>query len=81
VSPTACAAPSSLAAVVAALAAVAVLPAVNSLDSMLMGIDASFSGVLSSFMIDVADVEHVDEPVAVDATLSRVCGDARLCRA
>ena len=81
VSPTACAASSSLAAVVAALAAVAVLPAVNSLDSMLMGIDASFSGVLSSFMIDVADVEDVDESVAVDATLSRACGDARLCRA
>jgi hypothetical protein len=48
VSPTAFAAPSSLAAVVAPLAAVAVLPAVNSLDSMLMGIDASFSGVLST---------------------------------
>jgi hypothetical protein len=31
-------------------------------------------------MIDVADVEDV-EPVAVDATLSRACGDARLCRA
>ena len=81
VSPTAFAAPSSLAAVVAALAAVAVLPAVNSLDIMLMGIDANFSGVLSSFMIDVADVEDVDESVAVDATLSRACGDARLCRA
>ena len=81
VSPTACAAPSSSAAVVAALAALAVLPAVNSLDSMLMGIDASFSGVLSSFMIDVADVEDVDESVAVVATLSSACGDARLCRA
>jgi len=81
VSPTAFAAPSSLAAVVAALAAVAVLTAVNSLDSMLIGIDASFSGVLSSFMIDVADVEDVDGSVAVAATLSRACGDARLCRA
>jgi len=57
------------------------VPAVNSLDSMLMGIDAGFSGVLSSFMIDVADVEEVDEPVAVDATVSAACGDARLCRA
>src|SRR3984893_11058223 len=81
VSPTACAAPSSLAAVVAALAAVGVLPAVNSLDSMLMGIDASLSGVLSSFMTDVGDVEDVDESVAVDATPSRACGDARHCRA
>ena len=58
-SPTACAAPNSLAAVVAALAAVAVLPAVNNLDSMLIGIDASLSGVLSSFSIDIADVEDV----------------------
>jgi hypothetical protein len=32
-------------------------------------------------MIDVADVEDVDVPVAVDATPSRACGDARLCRA
>jgi hypothetical protein len=31
-------------------------------------------------MIDVADVEDVDESVAVVATLSRACGDARLCR-
>ncbi len=64
-SPTAWAAPNSLAAVVAALAAVAVLPAVNSLDSMLIGIDANFSGVLSSFISEVADVEDVDESVAV----------------
>jgi hypothetical protein len=78
-SPTAWAAPNSLAAVVAALAAVAVLPAVNSLDSMLIGIDASFSGVLSSFINELADVEDVDESVAV-ATLSRACGDARVCR-
>ena len=47
---------------------------------MLIGIDASFSGVLSSVSIDVADVEE-DVPVAVDATLSRPCGDARLCNA
>lgn len=53
-SPTAWAAPNSLAAVVAALAAVAVLPAVKSLDSMLIGVDANFSGVLSSFSIDIA---------------------------
>jgi hypothetical protein len=79
-SPTAWAAPNSLAAVVAALAAVAVLPAVNSLDSMLIGIDASFSGVLSSFSIDVADVEE-DVAVAVHVTLSRPCGDARPCNA
>lgn len=81
-SPTACAAPNSLAAVVAALAAVAVLPAVNNLDSMLIGIDASLSGVLSSFSIDIADVEDVVvEPVVVEATVSRLCGDARLCKA
>ncbi|MGA9492443.1 MAG: hypothetical protein WBV80_19635 [Mycobacterium sp.] len=82
-SPTPCAAPNSLAAVVAALAAVAVLPAVNNLDNMLIGIDASLSGVLSSFSIDIADVEDddVEVPVAAEAMLSRVCGVARLCRA
>lgn len=79
-SPTEWAAPSSLAAVVAALAAVAVLPAVNSLDSMLIGIDANLMGVLRSFSIDIADVEE-DEPVADDVMLSRPCGDARLCNA
>ncbi len=63
------------------LGAVAVLPAVNSLDSMLIGIDANFIGMLSSLSNEVADVEDVEESVAVEATPSRACGDARVCRA
>jgi hypothetical protein len=77
------AAPSSLAAVVAALAAVAVLPAVNSLDSMLIGIDANFIGVLSSLSNDIVADEDNDDvvSVAVDATAVKLCGDERLCNA
>lgn len=77
------AAPNSLAAVLAARAAVAVLPVVKSLESMLIGIVAIRSGVLSSFSIDSDDVEddEPDESVAVDARLARPCGEERLCRA
>jgi hypothetical protein len=75
------AAPSSLAAVVAALAAVAVLPAVKSLDSMLIGIVAIRSGVLSSLSSDIDDDDEDDVSVAVDARPLRACGDDRLCRA
>src|SRR6201996_969742 len=74
------AAPNSLAAVVAALAAVAVLPAVNSLDSMDIGIDANFIGVLSSLSSDIED-EDDEVSVAVEASPLSVCGDERLCRA
>lgn len=75
--------PNSLAAVVAALAAVAVLPAVNSLDIMLIGIDANFIGVLSSLSSDVAELEdeEPDESVAVVVTPLRACADERPCRA
>ena len=75
--------PNSLAAVLTARAAVAVLPVVKSLESMLIGIIAIRSGVLSSFSIDNEDVEddEPDEPVAVEARAPRVCGDERLCRA
>jgi hypothetical protein len=81
--PTDLATPNSFAAVLTARAAVALLPVVKSLDSMLIGVVAICSGVLSSFSIDIADVEDDDddEPVAEDATLSRPCGDARLCKA
>ena len=76
------AAPSSLAAVVAALAAVAVLPAVNSLDSMLIGIDASLIGVLSSLSNDIEDDDDDDVvSVAVDVRALNACGDDRLCNA
>ena len=74
-----------MAAVVAAFAAVAVLPAVNSLDSMLIGIDANFIGVLSSLSICVNDMPEEDDdvevPVAVSVRLLRACGDDRLCSA
>ena len=75
--------PNSLAAVLTARAAVAVLPVVKSLESMLIGIIAIRSGVLSSFSIDNEDVEddEPDDPVAVEARAPRVCGDERLCRA
>jgi hypothetical protein len=81
--PTDFATPNSFAAVLTARAAVAVLPVVKSSDGMLIGVVAIRSGVLSSFSIDIADVEDDDddEPVAEDATLSRPCGDARLCKA
>lgn len=75
------AAPSSLAAVVAAFAAVAVLPAVNSLDSMLIGIVAIRNGVLSSLSSDIDDDDEDDVSVAVVARPLRACGDDRLCRA
>lgn len=75
------AAPSSLAAVVAAFAAVAVLPAVNSLDSMLIGIVASRSGVLSSLSSDIDEDDEDDVSVAVAVRPVRACGDERLCRA
>lgn len=74
-------APSSLAAVVAALAAVAVLPAVNSLDSMLIGIDANFIGVLSSLSNAVEDDDDDVVSVAVEATALRLWGEERLCNA
>lgn len=79
--PADCAAPISLAAVVAARAAVAVLPAVNSLESMLIGIVAIRSGVLRLFSIDSdEDDEEEDVSVAVDAAAAKLWGDARLCR-
>ncbi len=77
------AAPSSLAAVVAALAAVASTAGGEQLGQHAHGhVDASLSGVLSSFMIDVADVEDVDEDRSPwTQRCPRACGDARLCRA
>ena len=73
--------PNSLAAVVAALAAVAVLPAVNSLDSMLIGIVAIRSGVLSSLSSDIDDDDEDEVSVEVVARALRAWGDDRLCRA
>ncbi|MGA7135193.1 MAG: hypothetical protein WBZ15_23135 [Mycobacterium sp.] len=48
----------------------------KSLESMLIGVVAIRSGVLSSFSIDRADVEddEDDESVAEDARLSKPCG-------
>ena len=54
------------------MAAVAVLPAVNSLDSMLIGIDANFIGVLSSLSKAVEDEDDDVVSVAVDATALRL---------
>lgn len=74
--------PNSLAAVLTARAAFAVLPAVNSRESMLIGIVAIRNGVLRLFSIDNDDVEDDDdvESVADDARLSMPWGDARLCK-
>lgn len=82
-SPAVWAAPNSLAAVVAARAAVALLPAVNSLESMLIGIVAIRRGVLRLLSIDSEDDdddEEEDVSVAVDVRAARLWGDARLCR-
>ena len=83
--PADCTAPSSLAAVLAARAALAVLPAVKSLESMLIGIVAIRKGVLREFSIDSDDDDDDDDDddvsVAVAVRLARDWGDARLCRA
>ena len=64
-------------------AALAVLPAVKSLDSMLIGIVAIRNGVLRVLSIDSADVEDDDddESVVEDVRAAKLWGEARLCRA
>ena len=70
--PTDLATPNSFAAVLTARAAVALLPVVKSLDSMLIGVVAICSGVLSSFSIDIADVEDDDDDEPVQQTDSEL---------
>ena len=78
------AASNSLAAVLTVRAALAVLPAVKSLESMLIGIVAIRQGVLKALSSDSDDVEVVDDvddvaSVAVDVRAAKLWGDARLC--
>jgi hypothetical protein len=81
-SPADWAAPNSLAAALTVRAALAVLPAVKSLDSMLIGIVAIRNGVLRVLSIDSADVEDDDdESVVEDVRVAKLWGEARLCRA
>ena len=77
------AAPNSLAAALTVRAALAVLPAVKSLDSMLIGIVAIRNGVLRLLSIDSDDVEDDDddESVVEDVRAAKLWGEARLCRA